>query len=367
MSPTAPASPKVTSFFDPSGRGAVVCATTAWNGLGESPHQIWAFRRAEIAAHAETPFRLADGQTATMLHIRTLPPRSQGLDRMAPVLRGLVSPLFKQVAAFGPRTRLATVMALAERFSDGGRPNAGARRLEAMLLGEAKSAGLEPIAQSICRGHASLAFALPAIASALTQGQLEAAVVGGVDTYYDAEVIDALVAQRRIFDGKNLEGFVPGEGGAFLLLARADVARRAGLNAAACVEGVAFAEEPAAIDEEMPLTAEALTRVIRALCDPLEQSKRNVDWWLSDVTHERDRVREWQLAFPRATAGVSTPDSTVDLLPPFLGDLGAATLPTAIAIAIEGFTRGDPPARTCLATASSAGASRGAVLMSSRA
>jgi hypothetical protein len=54
----------------------------------------------------------------------------------------------------------------------------------------------------------------------------------------------------------------------------------------------------------------------------------------------------------------------LELLPPFLGDLGAATLPTAMVIAVEGFTRGDPAAQTCLACASSAGPGRGAVLLS---
>ena len=34
-------------------------------------------QKREIAAHAETPFRLTEGQRATMIQIRTLPPRAQ--------------------------------------------------------------------------------------------------------------------------------------------------------------------------------------------------------------------------------------------------------------------------------------------------
>ncbi|HSN14305.1 MAG TPA: hypothetical protein VLT61_06700, partial [Anaeromyxobacteraceae bacterium] len=126
----------------------------------------------------------------------------------------------------------------------------------------------------------------------------------------------------------------------------------------------AFAEEPAAADPDAPVTGDALTAAIRTLCDPLEAAGRTVGWWLSDLTHERDRVREWQLVLPRATAGVCGPDAALEILPTFLGDLGAATLPTAMAIAVEGFARGDPAARTCLACASSSGSSRGAVLLS---
>ncbi len=354
----------VNGWADATGRSALVCGSSAWNGLGATPHQIWAFRRAEIAAHAETPFRLADGERATMLAIRTLPPRAQGTERLAPILKALLAPLLAQAAVLGPRSRSAVVLALPERFAEGARPGPAARRLEAVAQAEATGAGLEPIVQTVPRGHAGAAFALPGVCAALAAGQIDTAILGGVDTYYDADVVDALAAAGRIFDGKNLETFVPGEGGAFLLLARADVARQARWSAGARVEAVAFADEPAAADPDAPVGGEALTCVVRAICDPLESLGRKVDWWLTDVTHERDRVREWQLVLPRATAGVCGPDAAFELLPPLLGDLGAATLPTAMALALEGMTRGDPPAQTCLACASSAGPGRGAVLLS---
>ncbi len=349
---------------DGSGRAAVICGTTAWNGLGFTPHQVWAFRRAEIAAHAETPFRLTAGQRATMVHIRTLPPRAQGVERLAPLLRALAAPLLGRVAGLGSGARVAVVLSLAERFGDGGRLAAGADRLEAAVRAEAKAAGVPVTLQIVPRGHAGLAFALPSIGAMLAAGGLDAVVAGGVDTYYDAGVVDALVGARRLFDGENLEGFIPGEGGAFLLLARGDVAQRAGWPVAARLEAAASADEPAALDRARPMLGEGLTRTLAAVCEPLEAARRTVGWWISDLTHEPDRVREWQLAIPRATAGVSTPESVVELLPPLLGDLGAATLATAMVVAAEGFARGDPPARACVAHASSSGPCRGAVLLS---
>jgi 3-oxoacyl-[acyl-carrier-protein] synthase-1 len=340
-----------------------VFATSAWNGLGATPHQIWAFRRAELAAHAETPFRLTDGERATMLHIRTLPPRAQGVDRLVPVLRALLAPLLARAAALGQRARVAVVLALPERL--GGRKTE-TRRLEAAAESDARAAGLEPAVQSVPRGHAGLAFALPGVCTALAAGRIEAAVVGGIDTCYDADVVEELLAAGRLYDGKNLEGFIPGEGGAFLLLSAADVGRAQRWSTAARLDAVACADEPAALDAEAPVTGEALTRAVRAVCAPLEAAGRKVDWWITDLTHERDRVREWQLVMPRGMAGVSEGEPVLELLAPFLGDLGAAALPTALVLAAEGFTRGDPPgARRCLACAASAGPGRGAVLLSS--
>lgn len=353
--------PEVTSWMDASGSAAMVCGTTAWNGLGFTPHQIWAFRRAQIAAHAETPFRLTEGQRATMLHIRTLPPRSQGVDRLVPVLRRLIAPLLARVAALD-RPRVLVVLCGAERFAPDGPWAKEARKLEAAVAAEAK--GIETAFQIVPRGHAALAFALPAIGAALASGRFDVAIAGGVDTAYDADIVDDLVTQRRLFDGKNLEGFIPGEGGAFLLLARADVARRARWEAQARIEAAASAEDPAALDPELPVTAAAITRALLAVCDRLRASRRSVDHWLSDLTHEPDRVREFLLAFPRATADVTNSETAVELLSPFLGDLGAATLPTALVLGVEAFLRGDPKGRTCLASASSSGPTRGAVLLS---
>jgi 3-oxoacyl-[acyl-carrier-protein] synthase-1 len=361
--PAARGPVEVSGWADATGRAVHVFATSAWNGLGATPHQVWAFRRAELAVHAETPFRLTDGERATMLHIRTLPPRAQGVDRLLPVLRALLAPLLPRAASLGQRARVAVVLALAERLATA---KAEVRRLEAAADGDARAAGLEPGVLSVPRGHAGLAFALPGVCAALAAGRIEAAIVGGIDTCYDADAVDALLAAGRLYDGKNLESFIPGEGGAFLLLSRADLGRPLRWSAPARLEAVAYADEPAATDADAPITGEALTRAVRAICDPLEAAGRKVDWWLSDLTHERDRVREWQLVMPRAMVGVSEGEPVLELLAPFLGDLGAAALPTALVLAAEGFTRGDPPtARTCLACASSAGPARGAVLLSS--
>ena len=110
---------EVSGWADATGRGPVVCATAAWNGLGTTPHQIWAFRRAEIAAHVETPFRLGEGQRATMIPIRTLPPRAQGGDRLAAILERLVAPPAQRAAALGPRARVAIAIGLPERLAVG--------------------------------------------------------------------------------------------------------------------------------------------------------------------------------------------------------------------------------------------------------
>ncbi|MBZ0117848.1 MAG: hypothetical protein K8H88_12675, partial [Sandaracinaceae bacterium] len=88
-----------------------------------------------------------------------------------------------------------------------------------------------------------------------------------------------------------------------------------------------------------------------------------VDWWLGDLTHEDYRQRELQLAWPRFPQSAMGPSALVEQLPAHLGDLGAATIGTAISVATEGMSRGDPAARSCAAFACSQGTLRGAVLI----
>jgi 3-oxoacyl-[acyl-carrier-protein] synthase-1 len=353
------------AHWDGRARPAVVIAeATAWNALGTSTHQTWAFRRADVTSLVESPFRLSSGRRAILASIRTLPPRATGLDRLAPVIDAILAPHLARLQALGSGARVGAVLALAERFAEGAPPDRGAERQRAVALVERalSQAGLAPLMQVVTQGRAGGAAALLEAGAALASGSLDAVLVGGMDTHHDPDVLEALELEGRLFDGERPGGLVPGEGAAFLLCTRRDVARRAGWPLRLCVEGASFCEEPAARDPSAPRLAQGLTRALRAHADLLEAAGRDVDWWMCDLTHEAERVHEWQLAFPRACVGVSRGAPALDVLPPLLGDLGAATVPTALGIAAEGLSRGDPSGSTCLVAVSSRGAARGAVL-----
>ena len=348
----------------------VVCATSAWNGLGFSPYQTWAFRRAELTCFAETPFRLGNGNRASMAHIRTLPTRSFGLERLIPVATRLVDELVPSLATLPPEARLALVLCLDERFGPGASAGFARQRQQfesavvaRLVLARSAYGGGEVFLHTVPRGHASLAFALIEAGSALASDRIDAAVVGGVDTSYDPDVVEALMDAGRIFDGENLDSAIPGEGGAFMLLADAGTARRARWKTLARVESAATNQEPGVMSSEVPCMGLGLSRALRAVADRLQEEKRNAEWWIGDLTNQEYRSHEFSLAFPRACVGVSAGELAIEFLPVHLGDLGAATMPTAAVIAAEGFLRGDPDASNCLLMASSVGEDRGAVLL----
>lgn len=358
--------PEVAHYGGP-GQGAapVICRTAAQNGLAFSAYQSWAFRRAELTAFSESPFHLPSGERLTMAFLRTLPPELLGVERLLALGAALVGELLEGLPALPADLPFGALLALPERMSEAGTKSgkAARRRLEEGLAEGLAARGLSPLLRTIPRGHASLAFALAEAADALRARAVELAIVGGLDTHYDPEVIDALAEAGRLFDGEDQDTFIPGEGGALLLCARPDVARRLELEPLLRVESVATGAEVAVVGSDVPSLGQGLSRPARALCDRLQREGRTLDWWITDMTAEDRRTTELQLVWPRIAQGVATNRSQIDHLYGHFGDLGAAAMPTGLAIAAEGMLRGDPRAASCLVTGSSDGPDRGAILV----
>ncbi len=346
--------------------GAPLCvvAHAARNGLGASAYQTWAFRRADLTAFRATPFRCENGQCATMAQVRFLEPRTQGTARLSALLGRLVQDLKAPLGGLGAGARVALALALPERLS-------GKERAARQALAELEHAGtdalgalgLAPLFHPIARGHAGFAFALLEAHAALAKGAVDAAVVGGLDTGYDADVVEARIVGKTLFDGENPRGVIAGEGGALLLLLRRDVAKSLRWPVHGTIESIAVGREPATAGSEVGCLGLGLSRPARAIADRLVEEGRQIDWWLTDLTPEPLRVQELQLAWPRVAAGAMPPEARFELLYEHLGDLGAAAMPTGVTLAIEGFRRGDPAGQCCVVTGSSDGGDRGVVLV----
>jgi len=67
-------------------------------------------------------------------------------------------------------------------------------------------------------GRAAAFAALEAALNAIEQNPAAPVVVGGVDTYLDLRVIGVLDREKRILGNEVSDGFIPGEGAAFLVL-----------------------------------------------------------------------------------------------------------------------------------------------------
>ena len=103
----------------PTREGAtlVLGECSAYNAVGLNAHQTWAFWRAEVAPLSASPFRLANGDRATMAVARTVPAKDFGAARLASLsIRCLESmeAALRNVANAGQR--LGLFLVLNERY-----------------------------------------------------------------------------------------------------------------------------------------------------------------------------------------------------------------------------------------------------------
>lgn len=355
----------------------VVSATAAFNGLGLNAHQSWAFWRAQLSPFVESPFVCPNGERATMCLARTLPVKEVGAERLLALARRAFTQLEPAFGRLPSSTRLGFGVGLSERFAEGTeeRLRVQRQRLERGLSDLIHARWPTAVVRMLTQGNASFGFALLEAAAALASGTLEAVVVGGVDSAYDPVAAERLVAQGRLFDTENLDSAIPGEGAAFVLLTTSTVARQAKLPAVALLAGAATDVEPSSGREAVPNAGQGLASVMRALTRSLKKRRLQLDWLIADVTNENQRVHEWMLALSRALApgGLDTAGKDffqiahnrlrTDFIPECFGDLGASTMPTAVVLASEAFSRGQPAAQQCLVVGSSTTPERSAVLL----
>ncbi|MDQ3998544.1 MAG: hypothetical protein M3303_16155 [Gemmatimonadota bacterium] len=115
--------------------------------------------------------------------------------------------------------------------------------------------------------HAGRAGGVAAIGQAAITIHSGAAFViaGGIDTYFDPYVIATLDVEQRVKSHVNVDGFIPGEGGGFLLLASEQAAAARGLTPLARLSPVATGFEPGHLYSSEPYRGDGLAATLAQL------------------------------------------------------------------------------------------------------
>lgn len=346
-----------------------------------------------------TTLGLSGLQAAMLVRAKRGEPRStRFLDKrrrfigvhMAPGIRGdlhgfdrlvaLAAPALRAVVPAGQGESLQQTWPLFLAVPEAGRPDDDARLAGEIvpILAEASGVTIDASRSRTFRaGHAGAAFALVAALDEIHRGA-PAVILGGVDSYYHPDVLAWLDAECRLhaLDAEN--GFVPGEGAAFLLLtpglgrgaqskealaretreARAQREAREAREAPVLVRRVEIGREET-VSSDAPNIGRAMTGVLRDLA--VSAPGERLAWSLTDVNGERHRVREWGLAAGR---GAFADDAVHQRPADELGDLGAASGAVFAGLAVELARAGAAPKGSVCVGLSSDGPERGAFLMS---
>jgi 3-oxoacyl-[acyl-carrier-protein] synthase-1 len=290
------------------------------------------FRESELLSERFDPYTLA------ALPDACLEPLAPGLrddpqlrPRTARLLR-LASPALREAAGTSSGGAAVPVfLGLPEDCADGGRDLLAYLALQSNLALDLGASRVFP------HGRAAGLLALQAaLAHVASRGG--GALAGGVDCYRDQHLLDALDREGRVLVPGALDGFVPGEGAAFVLLRRRSE-EAGGADGLGTLSAVAVGEEPGHRYSDQPCCGDGLTRAFAGLLDGLGNDAEPARTVMAGLNGESFWAKEWGAATLR-TQRLIADDARVEHPADCFGDAGAALGPLLLVVAVAGLGRG---------------------------
>lgn len=186
-------------------------------------------------------------------------------------------------------------------------------------------------------------------------------LIGGSDSYQDDERLTPLADGKRLLAPGVRDGFVPGEAAGFLLLTRKKelALAREGYTVALCLPGLG--DEPGHLTSDAAYRGDGLDQAFKRALLHHDASRHKIRRIYSSMNGEHYWAKEYGVAFIRNHDRFH---EQVDLAHPaeFFGDVGAATAPILIALAVTHLLDDAKPALD-LVYASADGPTRGAIVV----
>lgn len=171
-------------------------------------------------------------------------------------------------------------------------------------------------------------------------------LVGAVDSYHDLRTYRALDEDHRILSEHSPNGFIPGEGSAFIALGR----HVNGLPALSRLSHVDVGSEPTEYDVLAEVWTDLSRKAVRAARRALgsRASAPVASWVLVDQNMERHRNKAWQTVHHRLRDDLEPEVTVLDTLAEKLGDAGAASGAILAVHASIGLASGFSPGQSAL-------------------
>jgi 3-oxoacyl-[acyl-carrier-protein] synthase-1 len=207
-----------------------------------------------------------------------------------------------------------------------------------LYLAKAAGTALDlPSCRVVPAGRAAALLALELAMTALEQDPSRPVVVGGIDTYLDLRLLATLEAEGRILGPRVSDGFVPGEGASFLVLAHPSAATEEG---AVTVAAAASASDPGHRSGSAPARGEGLATAIELLRSRLPEPGSAVGTTFAGLNGESFDAKQWGVARLRH-ADFFAADAVVSHPADCFADTGAATGALLLCLGARALARGE--------------------------
>jgi 3-oxoacyl-[acyl-carrier-protein] synthase-1 len=323
----------------------VIVAVGMMTAVGLTAPETSASVRSATMRFVETPIRDRQFDPVTLAEVPDdgLPPLASAVEstvgltaREMRMLRLGTGPLIEAISALPPRQH-APGLSLALPEMQPGRRIDGQRFLS---LFAAQTASRFDLARSFAadEGRAGALIAIARAAQVIRTGQASFMLAGAIDTYRDLSVLGMLDREERVKSAVHHDGFIPGEGAAFLLLAASAEAQKLGLPQFGRLTRVAVDEEPGHFYSDAPYRGEGLARTLSQLFGSGDVDAPIAEVF-SSMNGESHWAKEWGVGFIRNRSAFLD-DSEMHSPADCYGDVGSASGPLLVGLAALGMHGG---------------------------
>jgi 3-oxoacyl-[acyl-carrier-protein] synthase-1 len=188
-------------------------------------------------------------------------------------------------------------------------------------------------------GHAGGIAALTYATKLVRDEKTPVCLVGGVESYIDIDTLHWLEALGRLKGEEFSNGFIPGEGAAFLLVCSREYAARFEIPQLSGIVGASQTIEPKPWYSGEATIGKGLTDALHGVFDLPTFNGRKAEVTYCDLNGESWRVDEWMFAYTRTGKSHGEP---LNIRHPAdcWGDVGAASGALLAALATHEFTHG---------------------------
>jgi len=300
-----------------------VVGVGASTAIGLDAPATAAAQRAGIAGFSEHPFMInKDGEPYILATVPSIHPGVTGEERYFQLVNSAYAEALEPLAGVSAEPfTISVIIGLPEQRP--GLPSNLAKKLTAHLKSICPEYCRIDEIKTAYRGHAAGLMTLRSANKLLEAGSSQFCLVGGVDSYIEADTLEWLEENEQLHMPSNAWGFMPGEASAFLLLCSMKTAKRFGLLPKAELLSTGYAEEKNLIKTETVCIGEGLTAAVRDGCQMLAENQK-ISQMYCDQNGEAYRADEHGFMIARLSDFFNDPSNYVAPADCW-GDVGAAS------------------------------------------
>jgi 3-oxoacyl-[acyl-carrier-protein] synthase I len=338
-----------------------IVAAGARTPFGNSACPSIAAVRAGISDITEHPFIIdRSAEPVRLAQDTRLDPALMGPVRLTEMVTTAIEEVCGQLAPLTPHFKaIPLFLAVAEERP--GWTKGDMQVLSDLLIQRPMPIELCPI-DVVPYGHAAGLIALDLACDAIRHQRQPICIIAGVDSYLQLKTLEWLDNNRQLATSYHRGGFFPGESAAAFAVTSEEIVRGYKLDSLAVVRGVGISTEMNRIKTDSICLGEGLTESIRKAAVTLRLPGEVIEGIVCDINGERYRSEEWGFSLLRLSQMFTDP-TAYDAPASCWGDMGAASGPLFVNMAVMAGRRGWAKGSRYLIWNSSEHGQRAAVLL----